>query len=59
MNRSEVPLPPCLVLRARYYSKFGTDAHAMNEVIIHRGMSPHMAILNVFVDNRFLTEAVV
>jgi len=36
-----------------------TDAHAMNEVNIHRGKSPHMAIVEVFVDGRFLTEAVV
>ncbi|RPB04041.1 ATP-NAD kinase [Choiromyces venosus 120613-1] len=34
------------------------DAHAMNEVNIHRGKSPHLAIVEVFVDGRFLTEAV-
>ncbi|KAL9051365.1 MAG: hypothetical protein Q9162_006067 [Coniocarpon cinnabarinum] len=31
---------------------------AMNEVIIHRGSDPHLAILDVFVGGRFLTEAV-
>ena len=31
---------------------------AMNEVIIHRGSDPHLAILDVYVGGRFLTEAV-
>lgn len=35
------------------------DAHAMNEVNIHRGKDPHLAIVEVFVDGRFLTEGVV
>ncbi|KAK7890371.1 NADH kinase pos5 [Exophiala xenobiotica] len=34
------------------------DTHAMNEVIIHRGRDPHLAIVDVFVGGRFLTEAV-
>jgi NADH kinase len=34
------------------------DIHAMNEVIIHRGNNPHLAIIEVFVGGRFLTEAV-
>ncbi|KAL7269216.1 NADH kinase pos5 [Rhizina undulata] len=34
------------------------DAHAMNEVNIHRGKEPHLAIVEVFVEGRFLTEAV-
>ena len=34
------------------------DRFAMNEVIIHRGSDPHLAILDVFVGGRFLTEAV-
>lgn len=34
------------------------DIHAMNEVIIHRGANPHLAIIEVFVGGRFLTEAV-
>ena len=40
----------------------GTDSmysiRAMNEVIIHRGRDPHLAIVEVFVGGRFLTEAV-
>lgn len=36
----------------------GGDIHAMNEVIIHRGANPHLAIIEVFVGGRFLTEAV-
>lgn len=34
------------------------DVHAMNEVIIHRGANPHLAIIEVFIGGRFLTEAV-
>ncbi|KAL9615967.1 MAG: hypothetical protein Q9160_009111 [Pyrenula sp. 1 TL-2023] len=34
------------------------DLHAMNEVIIHRGKDPHLAIVEVYVGGRFLTEAV-
>lgn len=32
--------------------------HVMNEVAIHRGRVPHLAIIEVFVGGRFLTEAV-
>ncbi|EEH49773.1 NADH kinase [Paracoccidioides brasiliensis Pb18] len=32
--------------------------HAMNEVVIHRGKQPHLAVVEVFVGGRFLTEAV-
>ncbi|KAL2401607.1 NADH kinase pos5, mitochondrial [Exophiala dermatitidis] len=34
------------------------DLHAMNEMILHRGQDPHLAIVDVFVGGRFLTEAV-
>lgn len=34
------------------------DIFAMNEVIIHRGRDPHLAVVEVFVGGRFLTEAV-
>lgn len=34
------------------------DVHAMNEVLLHRGRHPHLAIVDVFVGGRFLTEAV-
>jgi len=33
--------------------------HAMNEVILHRGRSPHLTMLNIFIDGVFLTEAIV
>ncbi|KAL1969047.1 hypothetical protein VTN77DRAFT_881 [Rasamsonia byssochlamydoides] len=32
--------------------------YALNEVLIHRGKEPHLAIVDVFVGGRFLTEAV-
>jgi NADH kinase len=35
-----------------------TSLHAMNEVIIHRGRAPHLAVVEVCVGGRFLTEAV-
>ncbi|KAI9684313.1 MAG: NADH kinase pos5 [Bathelium mastoideum] len=34
------------------------DVYAMNEVIIHRGRDPHLAIVDVLVGGRYLTEAV-
>lgn len=36
----------------------GNSVFAMNEVIIHRGQDPHLAIVEVYVGGRFLTEAV-
>ncbi|KAJ9612413.1 NADH kinase pos5 [Cladophialophora chaetospira] len=38
--------------------QFGHDMYAMNEVILHRGRDPHLAVVDVFVGGRFLTEAV-
>lgn len=34
------------------------EVHAMNEVLLHRGREPHLAIINIHVGGRFLTEAV-
>lgn len=34
------------------------DVYAMNEVLLHRGREPHLAIINIHVGGRFLTEAV-
>ncbi|OCK77272.1 ATP-NAD kinase [Lepidopterella palustris CBS 459.81] len=34
------------------------DTYALNEVIVHRGSSPHLKIISVYVNGRFLTEAV-
>ncbi|MCJ1320116.1 NADH kinase pos5 [Xylographa vitiligo] len=34
------------------------DIHALNEVLIHRGADPHLTIIDVLVNKRFLTEAV-
>lgn len=31
----------------------------MNEVNLHRGRFPHLTVINCFVDDVFLTEAVV
>ncbi|KAI1420898.1 ATP-NAD kinase-like domain-containing protein [Xylaria sp. FL1777] len=32
--------------------------HAINELVIHRGPNPHLAIIDVYVNEHFLTEAV-
>ncbi|KAI4197109.1 MAG: hypothetical protein LQ350_006123 [Teloschistes chrysophthalmus] len=32
--------------------------HAMNELVIHRGATPHLAHIAIHINNRFLTEAV-
>ncbi|KAH7378378.1 ATP-NAD kinase-like domain-containing protein [Phaeosphaeria sp. MPI-PUGE-AT-0046c] len=34
------------------------DTYALNEVTLHRGSSPHLKIIDVYIANRFLTEAV-
>jgi len=34
------------------------DTHALNEVLLHRGADPHLAIVDVVVNGRFLTESV-
>ncbi|KAF2005509.1 ATP-NAD kinase [Amniculicola lignicola CBS 123094] len=34
------------------------DAYALNEVIVHRGSSPHLKVIDVYVGGRFLTEGV-
>ena len=39
-------------------SETKSDVYAMNEVLIHRGRDPHLAIVDVFVGGRYLTEAV-
>ncbi|KAL9029336.1 MAG: hypothetical protein Q9196_002413 [Gyalolechia fulgens] len=35
-----------------------TTIHAMNEIIIHRGATPHLAQIAIYIGGRFLTEAV-
>ncbi|KAI0017851.1 ATP-NAD kinase [Xylariomycetidae sp. FL0641] len=46
----------------RTLSKAGNSGapafHAINELVIHRGPNPHLAIIDVYVNNHFLTEAV-
>lgn len=34
------------------------DTYALNEVTLHRGSSPHLKIIDVYIAGRFLTEAV-
>ncbi|KAF1915740.1 ATP-NAD kinase-like domain-containing protein [Ampelomyces quisqualis] len=42
----------------RIPSSSATDTYALNEVTLHRGSSPHLKIIDVYIANRFLTEAV-
>ncbi|KAJ5151357.1 NADH kinase pos5 [Penicillium canariense] len=37
----------------------GQGAYVMNELLIHRGKEPHLAVVDIFVGGRYLTEAVV
>lgn len=46
------PEPPTRVGKG-----FGS-LHAINEVSIDRGLQPHLAIIDIYVNNHFLTEAV-
>ena len=43
---------------SRINSSLDQDTYALNEVIVHRGASPHLKIVDVFVGGRFLTEGV-
>ena len=47
-----------VLLRNRLSASLPGTIHAMNELIIHRGASPHLAIVDVLINDRFLTEAV-
>ena len=38
---------------------FSLDWQVMNEVALHRGSSPHLNTIDIFVDDQHLTEAVV
>lgn len=35
-----------------------SDTYALNEVTLHRGSSPHLKVIDVYIAHRFLTEAV-
>ncbi|KAJ6127522.1 NADH kinase pos5 [Penicillium sp. IBT 18751x] len=37
----------------------GEGVYVMNELLIHRGKEPHLAVVDIWVGGRFLTEAVV
>ena len=37
----------------------GSDWQVMNEIALHRGSSPHLNTIDIFVDGQHLTEAVV
>ncbi|KAF2755835.1 ATP-NAD kinase [Pseudovirgaria hyperparasitica] len=43
---------------AALHASADTDIYAMNEVALHRGISPHLAIISIYVGGRLLTEAV-
>ncbi|KAL9090157.1 MAG: hypothetical protein Q9165_005437 [Trypethelium subeluteriae] len=50
-DQASPPSPPST-------SAADSDIYALNEVLIHRGRDPHLAIVDVFVGGRHLTEAV-
>lgn len=47
------------VTSSRLNSGLGIDWQVMNEVALHRGSSPHLNTIDIFVDGQHLTEAVV
>ncbi|KAI2609111.1 ATP-NAD kinase [Hypoxylon fragiforme] len=51
------PIPPDVTLPTQGQQPF-RPFHAVNELVIHRGPNPHLAIIDVYVNNHFLTEAV-
>ncbi|ORY70943.1 ATP-NAD kinase-like domain-containing protein [Pseudomassariella vexata] len=52
------PVPPEIKELSNTGEPVVPDLHAINELVIHRGPNPHLAIVDVYVGNRFLTEAV-
>jgi NAD kinase len=38
---------------------FNTEWQVMNEIALHRGSSPHLNTIDIYVDGQHLTEAVV
>ncbi|TGJ83210.1 hypothetical protein E0Z10_g5564 [Xylaria hypoxylon] len=52
------PAPPALQARNTRGEPMTHAIHAINELVIHRGPNPHLAIIDVYVNGRFLTEAV-
>jgi NADH kinase len=52
------PTPVAHAHRALTDGKSPPSLHAINEVSIDRGSHPHLAIIEIYVNNHFLTEAV-
>lgn len=52
------PAPPTSKTPTRGGEPIAQAFHAINELVIHRGPNPHLAIIDVYVNGRFLTEAV-
>jgi NAD kinase len=49
-----------LLNRMRLKCKFkGQEFHALNEVVVHRGLKAHLARLDVFSENQLLTDVAV
>ncbi|PPQ76789.1 hypothetical protein CVT26_001756 [Gymnopilus dilepis] len=47
-----------LVLSLDIFPEFSPDWQVMNEIALHRGSSPHLNTIDIFVDGQHLTEAV-
>lgn len=52
------PLPPAPSKPGQQGGGITPAFHAINELVIHRGPNPHLAIIDVYINGRFLTEAV-
>ncbi|KAE8148235.1 ATP-NAD kinase-like domain-containing protein [Aspergillus avenaceus] len=55
-NGEPVQHEPCHISRQHTWDSQGV--YVMNEVLLHRGKEPHLAVVDVYVGGRFLTEAV-
>ncbi|GAP92980.1 putative NADH kinase POS5 [Rosellinia necatrix] len=52
------PAPPTPQTPSKRGEPMTPAFHAINELVIHRGPNPHLAIIDVYINGRFLTEAV-
>ncbi|KAI2643751.1 mitochondrial NADH kinase [Xylaria nigripes] len=52
------PMPPAPKVVSNRGEPMKQAFHAINELVIHRGPNPHLAIIDVYINNHFLTEAV-
>ncbi|KAK0652848.1 ATP-NAD kinase-like domain-containing protein [Cercophora newfieldiana] len=58
MAEPDLGTPPIAHAHRSSSSSIPPSIHAINEIAIDRGSHPHLAIIDIYVNNHFLTEAV-